>query len=78
MKRNKAPGLDSMAPELFNRELIAFLARIFNTVFSTGIFPKAWSIYKKGDENLPGNYRGITLLPIMGKLLTSISDFGVG
>ena len=70
-----------MASELFKAfsgELITFLARIFNTVFSSGIFPKAWSvgcikpIYKKGDEKLPGNYRGITLLPIMGKLLTSI------
>ena len=56
-----------------SNELIVFLTRIFNVVFSRGIFPRSWSvgstktIHKKGDERLPTNYRGITLLP-MGKL----------
>ena len=81
LKRNKAPGLDGLPPELFkafNNNLTSLLTRIFNEVFNSGIFPKSWSIgsikpiFKKGDEKLPNNYRGITLLPIMGKLLTSI------
>ena len=81
LKRNKAPGLDGLVPELFkafNNELITFLTRIFNAAFCSGIFPRSWSIgsiipiHKKGDEKLPSNYRGITLLPIIGKLLSSI------
>ena len=42
LKQNKAPGLDELPPELFkafNNELIVFLTRIFNVVFSRGIFP---------------------------------------
>ena len=43
-----------------------------------GYFPKAWSVgliipvFKKGDQNLAENYRGITLLSCVGKLFTSI------
>ena len=38
------------------------------------VYPDSWSIglikpiYKKGSKNDPSNYRGITLLPVMGKL----------
>ena len=90
LKWNKAPGLDGLVPELFkafNNELITFLTRIFNAAFCSGIFPRSWSIgsiipiHKKGDEKLPSNYRGITLLPIIGKLLSSILNdrlVGVG
>ena len=72
-QENKAVGLDGLPPELykaFNNEL---LARIFDVVFSRGTFLQSWSvgsikpIHKKGDERLPTNYRGITLLPITGK-----------
>ena len=53
--------------------------KLFNIVFDTGIVPEAWSlgknipIYKqKGEQNYPSNYRPITLLSCMGKLLTAV------
>ena len=52
--------------------------KIFNLIFSTGLFPDTWSqsliipIHKKGDKMNPDNYRGITLLSCFGKLFTSI------
>ena len=81
LKTNKSPGLDGLYPELFklfNNNMVQTITRIFNSVYNSGIFPTPWSIgcikpiYKKGDESLPSNYRGITLLPIMAKLFTSI------
>ena len=78
LKTNKTPGLDGLYPELFNNNMVQALTSIFNSVYNSGIFPTPWSIgcikpiYKKGDELLPSNYRGITLLPIMANLFTSI------
>ena len=53
--------------------------KLCNIVFDTGIVPEAWSvgknipIYKqKGEQNDPSNYRPITLLSCMGKLLTAV------
>ena len=81
LKTNKSPGLDGLYPELFklfNNNMVQAITRIFNSVYNSGIFPTPWCIgcikpiYKKGDELLPSNYRGITLLPIMANLFTSI------
>ena len=78
LKTNKSPELDGLYPELFNNNMVQALTSIFNSVYNSGIFPTPWSIgcikpiYKKGDELLPSNYRGITLLPIMANLFTSI------
>jgi hypothetical protein len=56
-----------------------FYCKLFNLVFSFGIVPETWlngiirPIYKnKGDANDPDNYRAITLISCLGKLLTSI------
>ena len=53
--------------------------RRFHIVFNTGCVPEVWTkcfiviIYKKtGDREKPDNYKGITLLSCMGKLLTAI------
>ena len=81
LKRNKAPGIDGLIPEffkLFNSVHISSLTKIFNRIYESGTFPRTWSIgsikpiYKRGDVKSPSNYRGITLLPIMSKIMTSI------
>lgn len=47
-------------------------------IFQVGYFPQKWSeghivpIFKKGDVNEVSNYRGITLLSTIGKLLTRV------
>ena len=51
---------------------------MFNYVLKCGIFPDAWSagllvpLHKKGNVNVPDNYRGITLLSVLGKLFTQV------
>ena len=50
------------------------------TLWTTELVPGPWrsgdivNIFKKGDKKDPGNYRGITLLNVMGKLYTKVID----
>ena len=58
--------------------LISYLHTLFNKIFDTGIFPDSWGdgfivpLHKKGNIGNVENYRGITLLSVVGKLFTSI------
>ena len=81
LKCNKAHGMDKVLNEFIingNSMLKNIILKLFNAIFTSGCFPKAWAIgeiipiYKKGDKNDPQNYRGITLLSCIGKLFTSI------
>lgn len=81
LKGGKAGGEDGIIPEFFINGIDLFihiLTRLFNRLFNTGEFPAQWNyativtIYKKGDVNDPGNYRGISLLDICGKIYTSV------
>ena len=53
---------------------------IFYNILNFEHFPKCWErgeivpIYKSGDKNIANNYRGITLLSCIGKLLTRIMN----
>ena len=55
-----------------------FLVQLFNKLCAEGIFPKEWSksiivpIHKKGDANIPDNYRGIALTSVLSKVYTHI------
>ena len=60
------------------RNFNSLFAVLFNKLFQMGYFPEKWSegfiipIFKKGDVSEVSNYRGITLLRTVGKLLTRI------
>ena len=56
------------------------LCNIFNRILAAGYFPEDWSegyiihLHKKGSLNEVDNYRGTTLLSILGKLFTRTLD----
>ena len=57
---------------------LPIICNLFNKIYNDGQFPDQWCesiivpIYKKGDHTSPGNYRGISLLNVLGKVYTSI------
>ena len=53
-------------------EIVPLLVTLFNVIFDTTVFPSQWCeasilpIYKAGNKRDPANYRGISLLDILG------------
>ena len=81
LKNNKACGYDCVLNEYFIKckdILMPCLFLLFNNIFKSGHFPKAWSVgsivplFKTGNINDADNYRGITLVSCFGKLFTSV------
>lgn len=81
LKANKAAGADGIIPEIFKQssgKITPFLVHLFNTVFSSGQYPEAWTeaiihpLHKKGNIHEPDNYRGISLLNVCSKLYSYI------
>ena len=81
LKLNKSGGPDKLINEFFiygSRTLTPTLCKLFNQIFDKGHFPEQWSegyivpLHKKGSINNTDNYRGITLLSVLGKLFTRI------
>ena len=81
LKNNKAAGLDGVSSEFLKAaedSIVPFLTKLFNNMFNIGYFPEKWCqsvimpLFKKGDHNLPDNYRGISLINVTSKIFTSI------
>lgn len=81
LKLNKASGTDNISAEMLKcGSTIAtpFLTRLFNVVFTKGIYPSEWSkaiivpIHKKGTVHDADNYRGISLLNVISKCYTKV------
>ncbi|WP_419653299.1 RNA-directed DNA polymerase, partial [Thiolapillus sp.] len=59
-------------------QILPFLVVLFNRIFDLSEYPTAWTnaiivpIHKSGDKNDPDNYRGISLLSILGKVFAHI------
>lgn len=78
LKRNKATGVDELPPGMLKdiRGYIADpLCHILNLSVETATMPLKWKIariipvYKSGSKKLPENFRPISVLPILSKLL---------
>lgn len=77
LKPGKAPGSDLITSELIKKNAdwwVPIITSLFTAIDNTGKIPKDWGlaiivpIYKKGNTNLPSNYRPISLLNILSKL----------
>ena len=81
LKDGKAPGGDGIPAEVWKHggdNLFSRLHQLIINAWEVGSVPQAWkgasivTIYKKGDRTDCGNYRGISLLSIAGKLFARI------
>ena len=75
---NKSSGTDNIGPKILKLSapfIVTSLTYIFNRMIDTGIFPtilknaKVSPVYKAGDRFLATNYRPISVLPTISKLI---------
>ena len=78
MDSSKACGPDLISPRLLKEganQLAIPLSTFYNTLLSRSLFPSAWKranvtpIFKKGDPSEPSNYRPVSLLSCIGKVM---------
>ena len=81
LKNNKASSYDAILNEMLKygqNFIIDILHKLFNSILSSGKFPKAWArgivvpIFKSGIRDDPANYRGLTVGSNICKLFTKI------
>ena len=80
-KNNKSAGTDNILNEFISNssnEVKDIILRIFNTLLKLEYFPDIWAkglitpVFKKGNRNNTNNYRGITVLSLLGKIYTRL------
>ena len=78
---NKAHGWDDISVRMIRMcddSLVFPLKLIFEACLRQGVFPEVWKranvvpVHKKNSKNLKQNYRPISLLPILGKILEKL------
>jgi len=77
LKQGKASGLDGICGEFlkYSENIVApFLTKLFNKLYDMNVFSSDWCksviipLFKKGDDKIPDNYRGISLLWMSGPM----------
>ena len=75
---NKPTGTDNIGPMILKVSapfIVSPLTYIFNRIIDSGIYPnilknaKVSPIFKPGEKCLPTNYRPISVLPVISKLI---------
>jgi hypothetical protein len=78
---NKATGIDKISCKIIKKAapiISDSLTLIFNQAITLSSFPDEWKIakvvplYKNGQRNIPGNYRPISVLPAISKIMERI------
>jgi hypothetical protein len=81
LSSNKATGVDKISSKIIKIAAPAIsdsLTYIFNQAITLSLFPPEWKtarvipLYKNGQRNLPGNYRPISVLPVISKIMERI------
>ena len=81
LKNGRSGGPDKFLNEFFihgSSVLLPYLYSLFNKILNLGYFPESWSegyiipLHKKGKLDDVNNFRGITLLSVLGKLFSRI------
>ena len=81
LSSNKATGIDKIPSKIIKIAAPAIadsLTYIINQAMALSLFPDEWKIarvtplYKSGHRNLPGNYRPISVLSTMSKIMEKI------
>ena len=81
LSSNKATGLDKISCKIIKIAALVIadsLTYIFNQAITLSSFPDEWKmarvipLYKSGHRNIPGNYRPISILPTISKIMERI------
>ena len=81
LKSHKSPGIDQIPAELIKeggRTIHYQIQKLIVSIWNKEELPKEWKesiivpIHKKGDKTDCNNYRGISLLPTIYKILSNI------
>ena len=78
-KKSTGPdGLSARFLKAFSNEISVSLCKIFNDSLKAGAFPSQWKqshitpVHKGGAPSDPGNFRPISVVPILAKILEKI------
>ena len=78
LKPNKAVGLDKLSARLLkdaSNVIAQTLTGLIIKSFSDGVFPRVWkcakviALFKDGDKSIKDNYRPISILPTISKII---------
>jgi hypothetical protein len=80
-RKLKAPGIDNINPELIQAtgpQMNSRIYRLVTNIWTKEKMPNEWNlalicpIYKKGEKSECNNYRGISLLNIVYKIIAAV------